>query len=56
MVVAAPLFLVVLLTVMAINQGQSVIFYGFVLSLVFIPLCQVVIGALIGALNPKVWT
>ena len=56
MVVAAPLFLIILLTVMAINQGQSVILWGFVLVLVFIPLCQVVIGALISSLNPKVWT
>ena len=56
MVVAAPLFLIILLTVMSINQGQGVILWGFVLSLVFIPLCQIVIGALISSLNPKVWT
>lgn len=56
MVVAAPLFLIILLTVMAINQGESIILWGFVLSLVFIPLCQVVIGAMISSLNPKVWT
>lgn len=56
MVVAAPLFLIILLTVMAINQGPSVILWGFLLSLVFIPLCQIVIGALISSMNPKVWT
>lgn len=56
MVVAAPLFLIILLTVMSINQGESVILWGFVLSLVFIPLCQIIIGALISSLNPKVWT
>lgn len=56
MVVAAPLFLIVLLTVMAVNQGESVIALGFGLSLVFIPLCQIVIGAMISSLNPKVWT
>lgn len=56
MVVAAPLFLIILLTVMSINQGKGVILWGFVLSLVFIPLCQIIIGALISSLNPKVWT
>lgn len=56
MVVAAPLFLIILLTVMSINQGRGVILWGFVLSLVFIPLCQIIIGALISSLNPKVWT
>lgn len=56
MVVAAPLFLIVLLTVMAVNQGGSVIAMGFGLSLVFIPLCQIIIGAMISSLTPKVWT
>lgn len=56
MVVAAPLFMIILLTVMAINQGQSVIVWGFALSLVFIPLSQIIIGALVKSLNPKVWT
>ena len=56
MVVAAPLFLIILLTVMSINQGASVIAWGFGLSLVFIPLCQIIIGAMISTLNPKVFT
>lgn len=55
-VVAAPLFLIILLTVMAINQGRDVIFYGFVLVLVFIPMAQTIIGALIRSMTPKVWT
>lgn len=56
MVVAAPLFLIILLTVMAIDNGSAVLLWGFLLSLVFIPLTQVIIGALIKSLNPKVWT
>lgn len=55
-VVAAPLFLIILLTVMAISQGEQVIFYGFVLSLLFIPLAQVMVGTMIQGLNPKGWT
>lgn len=55
-VVAAPLFAIILLTVMAVNQGASVIAWGFVLVLVFIPLAQVILGALIRSMNPQVWT
>lgn len=55
-VVAAPLFLIVLLTVMTINQGEVVITYGFLMSLVFIPLTQIIIGAVVKSLNPRAWT
>lgn len=56
MVVAAPLFMIIMLTVMAIDQGSAVLAWGFALSLVFIPLTQVIIGALVKSMNPKVWT
>lgn len=55
-VVAAPLFLIILLTVMAINQGDKVILYGLVLVLGYIPLAQLGIGAVIRSMNPRVWT
>lgn len=52
-VVAAPLFLLILLTVMSINQGGKVIGYGMMLALGFIPLCQIVIGAMIRSMDPE---
>lgn len=55
-VVAAPLFLIILLTVMSINQGRSVLLWGYGLVLVFIPLTQVIIGTLVRSMNPRVWT
>ena len=55
-VVAAPLFLIILLTVMSINQGRGVLFLGYAMALVFIPLTQIIIGTLVRAMNPKVWT
>lgn len=55
-VVAAPLFLIILLTVMSINQGEQVLFYGYAMVLVFIPVTQLIIGTLVRSMNPKVWT
>jgi flagellar protein FlaJ len=55
-VVAGPLFLIILLTVMTVNQGKSVLLWGYVLVLAFIPLAQIVVGTLIKGMNPKVWT
>jgi flagellar protein FlaJ len=55
-VVAAPLFLIILLTVMSINQGRSVLLWGYMLVLFFIPMTQVVIGTLVRSMNPRVWT
>lgn len=55
-VVAAPLFLIILLTVMTINQGRGVLFLGYAMALVFIPLTQLIIGTLVRSMNPKVWT
>ena len=55
-VVAAPLFLIILLTVMSINQGRGVLFMGYAMALVFIPLMQIIIGALVRSMNPRVWT
>ncbi len=55
-VVAAPLFLIILLTVMAVNNGEAVIFYGLVLVLGYIPLAQFGIGAIIRSMNPRIWT
>ena len=54
-VVAAPLFLMILLTVMSISQGHSVNLYGFALSLIFIPLTQLIVVALIQSSTPKGW-
>lgn len=56
MVVAAPLFIIIMLTVMAVNQGANILLWGFLLSLVFIPITQLIIGTLVKSLNPKVWT
>lgn len=50
-VVAAPLFLIILLTVMAINQGEKVMFFGFLLTFVFIPMTQLLIGGIIRGMN-----
>ncbi|HVM44751.1 MAG TPA: type II secretion system F family protein [Candidatus Thermoplasmatota archaeon] len=55
-VVAAPLFLIILLTVMSINQGEQVLFYGYAMVLVFIPVTQLIIGTLVRSMNPTVWT
>lgn len=55
-VVAAPLFLIILLSVMAIDQGRAVIVAGYVLALVFIPLGQVILGALVRSMSPRAWT
>jgi len=55
-VVAAPLFLIILLTVMSINQGEQVLFYGYAMVLVFIPVTQLIIGTLVRSMNPRVWT
>lgn len=55
-VVAAPLFMIILLTVMAIDQGDSVVSWGYMLTLVFTPLCQLIVGALVKSMNPRVWT
>lgn len=55
-VVAGPLFLIILLTVMTVNQGKGVLLWGYVLIVVFIPIAQIVVGALIKGMNPKVWT
>jgi flagellar protein FlaJ len=52
-VVAAPLFLIILLTVMSIDQGEAVIGYGFLLTLVFIPMGQLLIGTVIRGMNPR---
>jgi flagellar protein FlaJ len=51
-VVATPLFLIILITVMAINKGQSVILFGYLLTFLFIPFAQVIIGAMIQSMNP----
>ena len=55
-VVAGPLFLIILLTVMTVNQGKGVLLWGYMLVLVFIPIAQLIVGALIKGMNPKVWT
>lgn len=55
-VVAAPLFLMILLSVMAISQGRQVIAYGLALSLLFLPLAQVIVGTMIQSMNPKSWS
>lgn len=55
-VVAGPLFLIILLTVMTVNQGRGVLLWGYLLILVFIPISQIVVGAIIKSMNPKVWT
>ncbi|HEX2022623.1 MAG TPA: type II secretion system F family protein [Candidatus Thermoplasmatota archaeon] len=55
-VVAAPLFLLILLSVMSIDRGSSVIALGFALVLVFMPMGQLILGAMIRSLNPRVWT
>lgn len=55
-VVAAPLFLIILLTVMSINQGAKVITYGFLLTFLFIPFAQLLIGAVIRGMDPRTWT
>lgn len=55
-VVAAPLFLIILLTVMAITQGEGVLLLGYAMALVFIPITQLIIGTLVRSMNPKVWT
>ena len=55
-VVAAPLFMIILLTVMSINQGRAVLFYGYAMVLVFIPVLQLIIGTLVRSMNPRVWT
>ena len=55
-VVAAPLFLIILLTVMSINQGRTVLFLGYAMALVFIPVTQLIIGTLVRSMNPRVWT
>lgn len=55
-VVAAPLFMIIMLTVMAISQGDKVILYGLVLILGYIPLAQLGIGWVIKSMNPRVWT
>ena len=55
-VVAAPLFLIILLTVMSISDGRDVLFYGWFMVLFFIPLTQVVIGTLVRSMNPRIWT
>jgi len=52
-VVAAPLFLMILLTVMAVNQGAGVLPLGFALALVFMPLAQITVGALMQGANPR---
>jgi flagellar protein FlaJ len=54
-VVAAPLFLMILLSVMAVSQGKGIVAYGLALSLIFLPLAQLVVGALIQGMNPKSW-
>lgn len=55
-VVAAPLFIIILLTVMSINQGGKVIFFGFLITFVFIPMSQLLIGAMIRGMNRQSWT
>ena len=55
-VVAAPLFLIILLTVMTVSQGKDALLWGWLLVLVFIPIAQVTVGALVKGMNPKVWT
>lgn len=55
-VVAAPLFLIILLTVMSINRGRTVLFLGYAMALVFIPVTQLIIGTLVRSMNPRVWT
>lgn len=54
-VVAGPLFLVILLTVMSVSQGRGVIAWGYMLVLVFIPVAQLTVGALIKGMSPKGW-
>lgn len=55
-VVAAPLFLIILLTVMTVSQGTGALFWAWLLVLVFIPVAQLIVGALVKSMNPKVWT
>lgn len=55
-VVAAPLFMIIMLTVMSITQGASVIAWGQMLVLGFIPFAQALIGGIIRTMNPKIWT
>jgi archaeal flagellar protein FlaJ len=55
-VVAAPLFLIILFTVMSINQGRSVLLWGYAMVVVFIPLTQIIIGTIVRSMNPRVWT
>jgi len=55
-VVAAPLFLIILLTVMAINQGPKVLGFGYLLSLVVVPIAQLTLGGIVKSLNPRVWS
>lgn len=54
-VVAAPLFLIILLTVMSISEGERIIMYGLVLVLGYIPMAQAGIGLLIRSMNPRIW-
>ena len=55
-VVAGPLFLIILLTVMTVSQGKGVLVWGYLLVCIFIPISQLIVGALIKSMNPKVWT
>lgn len=55
-VVAAPLFLLVLLSVMSISSGDDVVFWGYVIALAYIPLSQAGIAVVVQSLNPRVWS
>lgn len=53
-VVAAPLFLITLLAVMSINQGDDVITWGYGLALLYLPLCQAGVLVAVKGLTGKV--
>lgn len=55
-VVAAPLFLLVLLSVMSMSSGDDVIFWGYLIALAYIPISQIGISVVVQSLNPRVWS
>lgn len=52
-VVAAPLFLLILLTVMTLTRGNGSLAYGWGLVLVVLPLAQLVLGSVIQGMGPR---
>ncbi|HWG91473.1 MAG TPA: type II secretion system F family protein [Candidatus Thermoplasmatota archaeon] len=53
-VVAAPLFLITLLAVMSVNQGDSVLFWGYGIGLIYLPLCQIGVIIAVSGMTSKV--